>query len=246
MKSRLDRRLRRTLIHGELMLSVFDALALSAAYFPFLLLDGVPFGQTDPVFGHDIGWYTYTLPAYEAMWLFAVRVGISTLIAWSIVSWLDRDSSREPATLGRVTTFFGHLATRGTRVSLLVVAVIFAIGALLWRYEVLFMDNTDSSIFGGPSYVDVEGLFSTVNSYWILALSILALGIALFITLGRLHQRVTQSAEPTPALLKRRLTWALIAPVLLASAFPLLVRVRDTLFVTPNEPVIQLDRKSVV
>lgn len=245
MKSRLDRRLRRTLIHGELMLSLFDALALSAAYFPFLLMDGVPFGQTDPVFGHDIGWYTYTLPAYEAMWLFAVRVGLSTLIAWSIVSWLDRDPSREPDSqggnsLGRVTTFLGHLGTRGTRVTLLVVAAIFAVGALLWRYEVLFMDNTNSSIFGGPSYVDVEGLFSTVNSYWVLAAAILGFGIALFITLGRLHQRVTRSAEPTPAPLKRRLTWALIAPILLASAFPLLVRVRDTLFVTPNEPVIQL------
>lgn len=240
LKSRIDRRLRRTLIHGELMLSLFDALALSAAFFPFLLLDGVPFGQTDPVFGHDLGWYTYTLPAYEALWLFAVRVGVSTLIAWSVVSWLDRDTSRTPDGIGRVTAFFGHLSSKGTRVTLLVVAFIFAIGALLWRYDVLFMDNTDSSIFGGPSYVDVEGLFSTVNTFWVLAASVLALGVALFVVLGRLHRRVTQNAEPTPAPLARRLTWALIAPVALASAFPLLVSVRDTLFVTPNEPVIQL------
>lgn len=51
---------------------------------------------------------------------------------------------------------------------------------------------------------------------------------------------MAQSAESTPAPVKRRLAWALICPILLASAFPLLMRVRDARFVTPNEPVIQL------
>lgn len=244
---KIDPGLRRILLHVTLMGSLAHAFAFSDTWFEMLMSSGASFGYVDPVFGHDASFYAFTLPSIEAGAGLALRIALATLVNWVIAAWLARpvgSGGELPAdgstTFRPVVAFIGALATRGTRIALLATMIVLAFMAWLTRFDVLFMDNTRSSVFTGASYVDAEGLFSTINSRAALAVALLGLGVVLFVALGRLHRSVVHGA-PAPAAKTRRLLWRLaLAFTVLATAFPLLVRLRHAVSVSPDEPVVQL------
>lgn len=117
-----------------------------------LMLNGTSFGQTDPEFGKDIGFYVFTLP----------------FISW-VISWLF--ASIAIAFFGALIThyLFGgiRLAGRGgqfsvpARIQLSVTAglfvVVYAVDYYFDRYELLFSDRR-KELFFGATYTDLNAV----------------------------------------------------------------------------------------
>ncbi|MBB4907419.1 UPF0182 family protein [Actinophytocola algeriensis] len=116
-----------------------------------LMLNAQPFGQTDPEFGKDVGFYAFTLPF------------ISWLITWLFVSIAI-------AGIGALVIhyIFGgiRLGTKGdnfsvpARVQLSVIAglfvVVLAVDYYFERYELLF--STRNALFDGATYTDLNAV----------------------------------------------------------------------------------------
>ena len=71
------------LLIGALLGAFIIALAASAQWMPVLMaLHAVPVGQTDPLFGRDIGFYLFRLPAISAaLTVLVVVTGLSLVVA---------------------------------------------------------------------------------------------------------------------------------------------------------------------
>ncbi|OLF09000.1 membrane protein [Actinophytocola xinjiangensis] len=116
-----------------------------------LMLNGTPFGQVDPEFGKDIGFYAFTLPF------------VTWLITWLYVAVII-------SLLGAIVThyIFGgiRLGTKGdnfsvpARVQLSVTAgvfvVVLAVDYFFDRYELLF--STRNDLFAGATYTDLNAV----------------------------------------------------------------------------------------
>src|SRR5437764_4727514 len=67
------------LLAGALLISFLTALIASAQWMPMLMaLHGVPVGEADPLFGRDIGFYLFRLPAVSA--------GLTVLVLLTVLS----------------------------------------------------------------------------------------------------------------------------------------------------------------
>ena len=116
-----------------------------------LFLNGTSFGQKDPEFGHDIGFYAFDLPFYNWLlgWLFIAVV--LSFIGALITQYL-----------------FGgiRLAGRGgqfsvpARMQLSITAgafvVVYAVSYFFERYELLFSNRND--LFNGATYTDLNAV----------------------------------------------------------------------------------------
>jgi hypothetical protein len=213
---------------------------LTTYYQEFLLLNGQPFGERDPVFGLDIGFYVFTLPAWwvtwgALVWLFVVALASSVICA----SFSGRANNRAAAG-PRVATWLGQVATPPTLTALAGLGVVAAAGVWLSRFNLLLQEGYATSVFTGASYIDVNGLFSTLNQIQLTAIVLLGLTLTVVVWLRALHQQASGRPNgrwPRRARLAGTAAVALIAADL---AFAGAVSVRDTLLVTPNQPVIQL------
>jgi uncharacterized protein len=116
-----------------------------------MMLNGTAFGQTDPEFGKDIGFYAFTLPF------------VTWLITWLYVAVII-------SLIGAIVThyIFGgiRLNTKGdnfslpARVQLSVTAgvlvVVLAVDYFFDRYELLF--STRNDLFAGATYTDLNAV----------------------------------------------------------------------------------------
>jgi uncharacterized protein len=110
-------------------------------------IDRAPYGEADPIFGRDIGFYLFALPAYVALvhWLFAL-VFLSALVAGAVY-WLRGDLSfapswkLSPAALGHGSALLGLFF------------VLKAWSYDLDRYQLLYSNN---GVVIGASYTDVH------------------------------------------------------------------------------------------
>ncbi len=117
-----------------------------------LFLHGTSFGQTDPEFGNDIGFYAFTLPFYQWLlgWLFvAVTISfIGALIAQYLFGGI------------RLAGRGGQLAG-SARVQLAVTAGLFvllkAVEYYFDRYNLLFSDR-NAPLFYGATYTDLNAV----------------------------------------------------------------------------------------
>ena len=117
-----------------------------------LFLHGTSFGQTDPEFGNDIGFYAFSLPFYQWVlgWLFvAVTISfIGALIAHYIFGGI------------RLAGRGGQLAA-SARVQLAVTAGVFvllkAVDYFFDRYNLLFSDR-NAPLFYGATYTDLNAV----------------------------------------------------------------------------------------
>jgi hypothetical protein len=214
-----------------------------------LALYGVPFGRTEPVFGHDIGFYVYVLPV--------VRLAVSTA-AWTIgLSVLATATARYDALRScRLDVEGWSLWTRAalfvpSHMRRLVDATGLVLAAFLLqlRYGLLLKDNAASGVRVGAQYVDITGVFSTLN-YIHMSIGVeLALCVLLAVWMRRVDRahgwRLDRSGDPrasatTPPLRTRRLAQGAIGLLVADFAFFAAVVVRDYVFVKPNEPYVQL------
>ncbi len=111
-------------------------------------LHQAPFGDVDPIFGKDIGFYLFSLPAYVALknWLLVILF-LSALVAGAIY-WLQGDIEIDPTRRRLSTAAVVHGSA--------LLGGFFAIKAgsyLLDRYRLLYGDN---SVVVGAGYTDLH------------------------------------------------------------------------------------------
>ena len=80
---------RKATVHIALMMGMLAGYYLSLHYLDFLMLvGGAEFGKADPIFGHDIGFYVFTLPNLWLIWWAALWCALAGLV--SSISWARR------------------------------------------------------------------------------------------------------------------------------------------------------------
>ena len=78
--------LRRGGLIGSVVLAIFVGAGTSAEWLMFQrALHGVPFGARDPIFHHDLGFYVFTLPAWQAVYGLVMGALIAGLVAAVII-----------------------------------------------------------------------------------------------------------------------------------------------------------------
>jgi len=116
-----------------------------------LMLNAVPFGQTDPEFGKDIGFYAFTLPfiTWLITWLFVsvAIAGIGALVTHYVFGGIR---------LGTKGDNFSVPARVQLSVTAGVFVVILAVDYFFERYELLF--STRNALFDGATYTDLNAV----------------------------------------------------------------------------------------
>ena len=131
---------------------VFAALVawaeLSNWYIFLELLYGVPYGANDPLYGNDIGFYLFSLPAYIVIknWMLLTLL-LSTLFAGAVY-WLSDDIEYDAQRKSMSPTAIAHGSV--------LLGVFFAVKAwsyVLDRYLLLYGDN---GVVFGASFTDIH------------------------------------------------------------------------------------------
>ena len=232
--------LRRASIHVGLWIGIFAGWRLTQNFLPFLqLFHGIPFGEADPVFGHDIGFYAFRLPAIWIILRYLLALSLVGMVAALVGRW---DELRTDGRLGNpelsVWAKMGLLVTHTLNGVLLLLGGTLVVDTFFHRYEILFAANEDSGVRIGAEYLDVTGFFSTLNlinlSVFIAAGIMAAVGYSLYRVVRHFERR------QRGAIGLRGPAMALIGLFAIDLIFFIGVVVRDHVFVSPNEPNIQI------
>ena len=122
----------------------------------------VPYGQSDPVFGHDIGFYFFSLPVYLALkdWALTTII-LSALVAGAVYGGLGQVQLGPRAFIAEVV--LGHASA--------LLGALLAVKAwsyALDRYLLLYGDN---GVVVGASYADVQVALPALQILIVLALA---------------------------------------------------------------------------
>lgn len=223
---------RRALAVGLLVGGVAGWL-LSREYLAFLAWrHGTPFGETDPVFGHDLGFYVFTLPALRALWWLLLATSVVAALA-TLVAVLRRASGSDGSRARIRTSLTGPAAC----VAVAALGLSASTGLFLARYAVLTADNYESSLPSGAEHLDVSGPLSTVTYLTVSAVVVALVTVAAVILLRR-TARVT---DPDSDRAHSRVAVALVVVLLLdLVGLGAALAVRNLVAVEANEPVVQL------
>jgi hypothetical protein len=239
----LSRQAKRRAIGIGVMLGILLGVALASRYRNFLMLfEGHSFGQRDPVFDNDIGFYVFDLPAIKTMIHAVEDLAIIGIVASIVGAALAAREDLRPAGLGRVRRILGRVSHPLTLVWIGVLGVAVALDIWVHRYDLLTKDNVDSGLPNGAQVLDATGFFSSNNLLWVETLAELALTVGIIGILWSLRQAVTKPGATAwqrrtkPKMLARALLPGLVVTLL----FTIGVSLRDDFEVQPNEPVVQL------
>ncbi|NOT09746.1 MAG: UPF0182 family protein [Gemmatimonadales bacterium] len=171
--------LRKLALPVALGFGLLGALAASSAWDTVLqAANATPFGINDPVFGRDIGWYVFTLPAISTA--LGVLSGLATLSLLILVPlyFLRGDIISKPPTIRFERSAGLHLAA--------IVAVMLVLTALrLWMVDTPGLLYSSTGPLVGASYTDIHARLPAIRVTAVLA--VLAAGMVVFAGLrGRL------------------------------------------------------------
>jgi uncharacterized membrane protein (UPF0182 family) len=154
--SRLLPRLPRMLRIGALVVALLVALWLSAQWLTFLqALHGVTVGQADALFGRDIGYYLFRLPALAALLGVLIVLTVLSLLAVALVYVLR---GQLPLRRGRAPADRGAEAHVGTLLALLFVLA----AARLWIVRTAELLYSTTGPLVGASYTDVHFMLPAI------------------------------------------------------------------------------------
>ena len=234
----VDARTRKMVVKTAFLVASVAAYLAATNYTDFLLGGrGFSFDQTDPVFNLDIGFYAFNLPNLWIAWKYVTWAAFLFLCFSILCANAARACDPIALPLSRLRARFALSATPSARVAWALLGTMIAIGVWLSRYDLLLRKNADASnIKRGAQYLDVTGLFSTLNYIWVTSFVILAFTAAVFVLLREMHE----ATGPAWSARFRQAGKLAIALVILDFGFKSAVVVRYWLFVKPNEPVIQM------
>ncbi|ROR72043.1 UPF0182 family protein [Bogoriella caseilytica] len=156
------------MIAAPVALGLFAGGSLSGLWREVLLfLNQTPFGEVDPEFGYDIGFFVFTLPVADAAVSFLMMItfvaGVATVVSHYLYGGISVAQRAQ-----RVST--------AARIQLAVLAAVFTalLGAsyLLDRYSVLL---NDTGRFAGAAYSDINAVLPGRLIMAIIALIVVAL-----------------------------------------------------------------------
>ncbi|MBD8583861.1 UPF0182 family protein [Frigoribacterium sp. CFBP 13729] len=194
LNSQLDRYqqviepLRRVVVIGvPVVLGLFAGIATSTNWQTTLQwLNRTPFGQTDPQFGLDVGFYVFELPFYQGVVGFASAVVLISGIAAVATSYLYgalRFSGRDVR------------ISRVARIQLAVTAAVYLLlqGVSLWLDQYATLSDGTNKLITGATYTDVA---AGIPGKQILALAAAVVAVLFVVTaiIGRWRLSVIGTA----------------------------------------------------
>jgi uncharacterized membrane protein (UPF0182 family) len=234
----VSQRARRFVVKTAFLVASIAAYLAATNYSEFLLGGkGFTFDRTDPVFGIDIGFYAFNLPNLWIAWKFLAWAAFF-FFAFSVACANAAEAGHAAVLpLSRLRARIAISSTRTTRVAWVLLGVMLAIGVWLTRYDLLLKNNSDAAtIKRGAQYLDVTGLFSSLNYIWVTSIVLLAFFWETAAMLRELHEQRGVEWRRRFARAGRIAIWLVVFDF----GFKCAVVVRYWLFVKPNEPVIQL------
>lgn len=196
------------------VIALIAGLSASAAWMTVLqFLNGAPFGATDPVFGRDIGDYTFALPGWSLLLRFLSTLTVLSALLVGFV-YLVRGELRPPAPRLVLSPRAGaHLGA--------LVAIFLVLAALrIWVVEIPELLYSSTGPLTGASYTDLNARRPGLHLSGIAAL--LGAGV---IAVGIVRQKVLPQAPYAV------IGWIVVS-VLGRGAYPALVQ---RLVVAPTE-----------
>ncbi|MFD7310232.1 UPF0182 family protein [Promicromonospora sp. NPDC059942] len=161
------------MIAAPVLIGFFAGVAASAQWRTVLLaFNSEPFGETDPQFGMDLGFFVFLLPALRFGVGFLISVVVIAGIAGVITHYLYGGLRIGPAAAG------GPRTTPAARIHLAVIGAVLLllIGANYWldRYSIL---TNAGDRFDGASYSDVHAVIPAKGILTVVAIFVAALFI---------------------------------------------------------------------
>lgn len=236
---------RRSVVWCGVLVGLGMGAFLASEYLEFLgpMVD-IDFGTTDPVYGRDLSFYLFDLPAWEIVVETMFWVGVAGTVVSVATALSGSRRDRRPPGVNRFVWTLARVGRPYTLVMFMLTGLSAAVYVWMGRYWLLLRENFTDSTEGtgqGAEYLDVTGFFSTRNSLYVEALAVLALAIGVSLKLRSARRVVTAGRTPRA----KSFGVVAIALVLLPGitsdlVFRSFVAARDQLFVLPNEPVVQL------
>jgi hypothetical protein len=183
------------LVIGLILVIAILAAGRSAAAWEMILkyLNASEFGTTDPIFGHDLGFYLFQLPFYEGLqsWLLSLAgwglivalliYGLKGLLSPELTSPQRRSAG--PSTGRDLVRRLNQLMTGKVKVHLslllAVIALLLAAGFWLDRYELLY---SEAGVVFGAGYTDAH---ARLQAYWFMVFATIALALLFIANLWR-------------------------------------------------------------
>ena len=142
---------------ASLVLGVLSGVALAANWERVLLyINAVPFGDADPIFGHDTSFYVFSLPFYAMVQAFLWSTALLASLASGAVYYLYYQAERARPSMDELSALAAtppnhrlHLAVLGAFLLLL-----YGVGLYLDRFELM---HESTGLLTGPGYADVYG-----------------------------------------------------------------------------------------
>jgi len=201
----------------------------------------VGFEEVDPVFGRDVGFYVFVLPAAWVGWWTLLAAAVVALISSASAAYESRRDLEAPATMGTLSAFFGRVSSPFTTGLVLALGLVGAVGVRLSRFDLLVKDNGASTIHNGAEVLDITGLFSTLNYIHLTSFGVLGLTGGLFFVLRGISRGLEDTRREGWTFPARKAALLVLTPIVLDLSFWTAVGLRNLIGVLPNEPVIQLD-----
>ena len=246
--------LKKMAAHFGVWIGMFGGWLLAQNYMQYLMgFNGVPFDKVDPVFGKDIGFYVYTLPTLKISLSALMFLTILGIISFLVARFNDLSSKGilwEPRIRigAKIGFFFSPLYFR---ILILGFGVVATAQTYLSRYALLFKSNEDSGIRTGADYLDITGMFSTLNRIHISTIVVIGLTLLALPFLNRIKKNfgwITVDSNSKDLAQMRHTSRSLRRPLMISAGllillifFSLGVIIRDSIIVKPNEPYIQLE-----
>src|SRR4051794_7685132 len=145
------------LLAAALLIAFVMALAASAQWMTALMaLHGVPVGEADPLFGRDIGFYLFRLPAVSAGLTLLVLLTVLSLVGAALVYAIGGALVLQPR---RIT-----VAPRAARHLGALLALLFVLfGIQLWTVDSAALLYSTTGPLVGASYADVHVLLGGIR-----------------------------------------------------------------------------------
>jgi hypothetical protein len=133
-----------------IFLAILTAGTASAAWLSVLkFLNGVPFGVSDPIFGRDVGYYTYTLPIISGVLAF---LSIMTIVSMLMSGGVYLASGAIAVTQQQIRV----ARVAGVHVAALVVFFLVLTAVQIWLVGIPQLLFSTTGPFVGASYTDVR------------------------------------------------------------------------------------------
>ena len=156
----LDRMVRRgvqfVVLAGSVLVSVLAGLEASTHWESFITFrNAVPFGQADPLFNIDIGFYVFRLDFIQFVYRTVQLALVAAVVAGAAILYLSRTVDILAGKLRITGVAAGHLG-----LLLALIAGLQAVGFRLSSYELLF---SQGSALTGAGYTDVKVRLMALN-----------------------------------------------------------------------------------